>query len=272
VTTAYDFIADAMAMVPVGVPEFSSALELPDKRFLLTASFDGRSRLVVAKPTGELIPFVETEEESRAPVAFAGPDRVAFILGKAPEQSIAVASIKDGRILQRRKIPTNDIIRSLTASPVGETLFYSDSGSIWSIPVSGGDARKIAAGDAVAFDLRHKGLVVQVNSPDGAQFVRMAVTGGAGEPIPMNGDSGVPTITWLGSGAVRADGKITVSVATRDSWFLGAGTLDPATGKLQRLLPRYEGDIFSLSWNQKNEVVAGGFLMRSAIFRFRPQS
>lgn len=263
---------ETMAVVPVGTPESSSALELPDNRFLMTALFDGRSRLVAARPNGELVPFVDTEEETRSPLALAGPGRVAFILGKAPEESIAIASIKDGRILQRIKMHTTDTIRSFTASSDGETLFYSDTGSIWSIATSGGVAHKIGAGDAVAFDAGQQNLVVQVNAADGgARLVRMPITGGAVEPIPMHGDVGIPTVTWLGSGAVRADGKIIVSVVSRDSWFAGSGILDLKSGDLHRIPLHYDGDIFSPSWNQKGEIVTGGFLMRSSIWRFRPQ-
>jgi hypothetical protein len=72
---------------------------------------------------------------------------------------------------------------------------------------------------------------------------------------------------FLGSNTVRKDGQIAVSVALKDSWFLGAGVLDPESGTLRRLPLRYDADLFSLSWNQKNEIVTGAFLMRSSIWR-----
>ena len=261
---------EAVAVVPVGDYSAPSVLELPDKRFLMTAVFDDRLRLFAAKASGELAPFVETDEDTRGPATFAGPDRIAFILGKPPQQSIGVASVKDGRLMQRWRIPSKGGIQSLSASPDGTTLFYSDAGSIWSVPASGGDARQLGAGDAVAFDPRHRNLIVQLNGQR-VRLVRMPVSGGAVEPIPMNSDLQIPANSILGPNAVRSDGQIVVSIASKDSWFYGAAVLDPESGTLRRIPLRYDGDLFSLSWNQRNEIVAGGFLMRGSIWHFRPE-
>ncbi len=62
-----------------------------------------------------------------------------------------------------------------------------------------------------------------------------------------------------------------VAVASKDSWFYGAAVLNPESGTLRRIPLRYDGDLFSLSWNQKNEIIAGGFLMRGSIWHFRTE-
>jgi hypothetical protein len=56
-----------------------------------------------------------------------------------------------------------------------------------------------------------------------------------------------------------------------ESWFLGGAVLDPKTGMVRKLPIRYDADLFSLAWNQKNEIVAAGSLMRSSIWRFQLQ-
>src|SRR5262249_1996580 len=68
----------------------SPVLEIADNRFLVTGIFHGRLGLLVARPTGELAPFIDTAEETSAP-AFAGSGRIAFSLGEPTQQSIAIA-------------------------------------------------------------------------------------------------------------------------------------------------------------------------------------
>jgi serine/threonine protein kinase len=262
---------EPLAVVPVGVYSSPSVLELPDGRYVFTAIFDDRLRLLAAKPSGELAPFVDTREETTGPTTLVGPDQIAFVVGKPPQESIAIASIKDGgRVMKRFRIMSKDPIQSLSASPDGSTLFYSNGGSIWSTPASGGDPRRLGAGDAVAFDPSRRSLLVQLNEKV-VRLVRMPLTGGSAEPIPINSDLQIPANSILGSNAVRMDGQIVVAVASRDSWFYGAAILDPASGMLRKVPLRYDGDLFSLSWNQRNEIIAGGFLMRGSIWHFRPE-
>ena len=202
--TESDHSPQIKAVVPNSV--YASVLELPDGRLLLTALLEGRARLVAARPTGELEPFVETEEETRGPATLAGPGQVAFLIGTPPLQSIAIASLKDGRLAKRLRIPATNVVRSLTASSDGATFFYSDAGSIWSIPATGGDARRLGAGDAVAFDPRSQNLVVQLNESDVARLVRMPITGGSTQPILTHGEVKLHAYTSLGSHAVGRDG------------------------------------------------------------------
>ena len=209
------------------VPEGSlPILELPDGRILLTGFFNGRSRLLVTRSNGELVPFVDTDEETRGPVTFAGPGQVAFVLGRPPQQSIAVTSIKDSRLIRRISITAADSIQSLTASSDGNTLFYANAGSIWSIPSTGGDPRNLGPGDSVAFDSAHQSLIVEYPEKDGGQLERMPVTGGPAQTIPtMNGELRMTGL--LGPNAVRADGRIVVTVTSRDSWFFGNAVVNP---------------------------------------------
>jgi eukaryotic-like serine/threonine-protein kinase len=260
--------AEELGVLPVTT---RSILELPDDRFLFTAFFEGRARLLVAKPGGEVAPFMEIEQETQGPAAYAGPDHLAFLLGTAAQQSIAIATIADGRVLLRRPISGSGAVTSLTSSADGTMLFYSDSDSIWSLPAASGEARKLGPGDAVAFDPHTGTLVVQLNKDRRVQLVRMPVSGGAQTPIPIRSELQIPAFSTLGSNAVQKDGRIAVAVVSRDSWFWGAGILDPVTGNLRKILLRNDVDIPSVSWNQKGKLVVGGQLFRSAIWRFRPE-
>jgi hypothetical protein len=268
------FDETGQAIEELGVIPVSSRgiLELPGDRFLFAASFEGRGRLLVTKPGGDITPFIDSEQETRDPTAFAGPDRVAFLLGTPPQQAFAIASIADGRILQRHPIPGSSVITSLTSSADGATLFYSDSGYIWSLPVAGGEPRKLGPGDAVAFDPHTGSLVVKLNGENRVQLVRMPASGGVQVPIPIRSELQVPAYGAIGPHGVRMDGHIALPIVSRDSWFWGAAILDPATGNMRRIPLRYDVDIASLNWNQKGKLVVGGQLFRSSIWRFRPEN
>jgi len=69
--------------------------------------------------------------------------------------------------------------------------------------------------------------------PDEA-LMRVLVSGGAGEPIPIQGSLPVAP-SRISPNAVGKDGRIVLSIAPPDSWFLDVGILDPRSGKLERV-------------------------------------
>jgi serine/threonine protein kinase len=267
-----DTIGQVVATVPLARATVSTVIELPDGRVLATDFFNGRPRLLAFTSSGEVVPFVETSEATSGPATLAGPDRVAFVLGTAPEQFIAVASVRDGRILQRLPVEAPGAIRGLTASPDGDRLFYSASGAIWSLSLDGGAATRLGDGDAVAYDPRRGDLVVQLlpAADGGLQLVRMPVTGGSVTPIAVRAGVDLASPSTLGPHAVRHDGAIAVTAALNNSWFFRPAVLDPETGALEPVAFTDSRDFYSLSWNARGEMVAGGFVLRTGIWRFRP--
>ena len=267
-----DTAGQVRATVPLSRAPVSFVLELPDGRLLATDYFAGRSRLLAINASGEGTPFVETSDATSGPATLAGQDRVAFVLGTLPDQSIALASVRDGRVVQRVRVDVPGAIRGLTASPAGDRLFYAVGGAIWSVSSNGGASTRLGEGDAVAYDPRRGDLVVQLFSSDGgaAKLVRVPVTGGAATPIATHGRGGLASPSTLGPHAVRSDGAIAVTVAVNDYWFFRPAVLDPETGALELVALAYDGDFFSLSWNSRGEIVAGGFQLRIGLWRFRP--
>jgi hypothetical protein len=261
-----DTLANPSAIIQNGS---AVALELPERGILTATFFNGRSRLSLVKPDSEIVPFVDTEEETHEPLSLAGPNQVAFVLGLAPKESIGLASIKDGRLVKRLDVQSSAGITSIASSNDGTTLFYSSDAAIWSIPVGGGNATKLGAGDFVSYDASRKDLVVYLSEAAGMRLVRMPVTGGPTEPINLPVGSHVTNL--VGPAAIRVDGQIVLPFLPEGSWFLGAGVLDPKTGIFRRIPFRSDVDLFSLAWNQKNEIVAAGALMRSSLWRFQPR-
>src|ERR1041384_7285599 len=108
----------------------------------------------------------------------SGPLAVAFLIGPAPRRTIALAAISTGRVT--RRIPFDKgVITALAGTPDGKTLFCAADGTIWSIPLDGGDPHKVRAGDAVAVDPSGQNLFVELLEPAKVRLVRVSLSGGA---------------------------------------------------------------------------------------------
>ena len=254
--------------VSSGAVRLGAALPLPDGRVLLPSLIAGRNRLLAVTPRQDPIPWLDTREETASPAALVGTLEVAFLLGTPPEQTIAVASIADGRIVRRLKGAKGVAITSLAASPDGKTLYYTASGTVWAIPSADGDPRKIHAGDAVAADPRGPDLIVKLQEKEGIRLVRIPLSGGQEQPIPVQGEFRLTPLA-LSPSAVGKDGRIVLGVSVRDSWYWPPAILDPATGKVERI-PMYEADYDFPGWTSDGRIMAVALPVRSGIWRFRP--
>ncbi|MBI3665202.1 MAG: protein kinase [Acidobacteria bacterium] len=244
------------------------ALPLPDGRVLLLSRPAGRERLLVVMPGKDPIPFLDTSEETALPGSLVGDREVAFLIGPPADRTIAIASIADGRIVRRLKGPKSGTIESLAASPDGKTLYYAAAGTIWAIPSTGGEPRKMHAGDSVAVDPRGQGLIIKLNEEDGVRLVRVPVGGGPEKAIPFHSEFRL-TPPPLAPNAVGKDGRIVVQVASKDSWFWSSAVLNPQTGNVQRVPLAYEGDFPSPGWAPDGRIVSMALPLRASIWRFR---
>jgi len=249
---------------------FGSIAEFPGGEVAVPAMLGGRSRIMRAAPGREPAPLVDTEEETSGPLTRAGDGYVAFMAGPPAERSITIASIADGRIVRRLRIP-HGTVESLASAPDGRTLYYGAAGVIWAIPSEGGQPRKIAAGDAVVAAPDGRDLIVKLNEKSGSRLVRIAAAGGDPQPMPFAGGLRL-TAMPLGATAVAKDGRILVQVASVDSWFWRAAILDPASGRTTPIPLHYEGDLFFPGWDREGRVLALGIGLKGSVWRFQPES
>src|SRR4030095_3331814 len=119
-------------------PDFpgSQALPLPDGRALVNARTGGQDQLLLMQPGKELVPFVETQDETSMPSSIVGQTHVAFLIGPKHGQTIAIARLQAGRIAKRLEGSRGSAIDSRVASPDGKTIYYTADGSVWSIPAN----------------------------------------------------------------------------------------------------------------------------------------
>ncbi len=197
------------------------------------------------------------------------PDRqVAFVFGRPPAQTIAVASLADGRMVRRLERVRGVGIQGLASSADGKTLYYVADGTVWAIPASDGEPRKIRAGDGVVVDAGRQELLIKLHEKQGIRLVRVPIARGAERAISLPGDLRL-TRAPFSPNAVGKDGRIALQGSTRDSWFWRPALLDPETGKLERIPIAYEADFDFPGWTSDGRIVRFALPIRSTLWRFR---
>ena len=250
-------------------PGSQSTFQIADGRVLLDSIVAGRSRLQLAKPGGDAAPFIATKEESSEPACQVGEGEVAFLLGPRSGAVVAVASIADGRIVRRLKGVEGSEVGDLAASPDGKTLYYVASRSVWAIPATDGQPRRIGPGDGVAADPNGNDLIVQIFEKEGVRLVRVPVSGGPEQPILFQSRlRQAPAL--IGPNAIGKDGRVLLTVTAADSWFYAAAILDPRRGKVDRIPLNFTGDLTGTVWQSDGRILSAGWPQKATLWRFRP--
>jgi hypothetical protein len=245
-------------------------LDLPDGRVFISVLMAGRTRLVMAAPGKDPVPFVEGDEETSAPATLLGKDRVAFLIGKGKDRRIAIATLDGGRILRRLKGVQPESISVMTASPDGKTIYYVESGTIWSIRAEDGTPEKIHAGDGVAVARDGKNLFIQLAQVGKVEWLRMDVETRKVQPIAVKEAAISPIATPPGPNALGPDGRILLAISVPDAWFYLPAIFNPNTGSIQRIPIRYDADMFTPGWSADGRIIAVAHTIESTIWRFRP--
>jgi eukaryotic-like serine/threonine-protein kinase len=259
--------AETVATLPDGLRGFAV---LPDGRIVATQLPGGRPRLMVIETGKNPRPLITTHEDTTGPVTTAGPGGVAFLVGPEPRRTIALATVANGRIT--RRIPfEKGAIDSLASSPDGVTLYVAAGGTIWSVASSGGEPRRIRAGNSAAIDPAGEHLLVQVIETPRSRLFEMPLDGGPEREIPLNGPFHL-TFEPLYSSSIGRDGRLLVPLASPDNWFFLPGVVDLATGRMTQIPVDHFGDYHFLVRAPNGQVIACAYDLRSALWRFQPEA
>ncbi|MGH9255572.1 MAG: protein kinase domain-containing protein [Vicinamibacterales bacterium] len=254
----------------VGTNGLVWTLPLPDGRVLLTLRIVGRDRVMVMAPGRDPVLFIATEEETTGPLAMVGEDTFVFVTGTVPNRRLALASVADGRITRRLARVDANAIQGLAGSPDGTTIFYVDAGTVWAVPAGDGEPRKIRGGNGVAVDPRGRDLLITLNEPAGVRLIRMPISGGSEEVVPLPSELR-PAPAALSGNAIGRDGRVALRVAPIDSWFWPAAIFDPATGRVQRISGD-QIDMVSAGWAHDGRLITVAQGVQSSLWRFRPEN
>jgi hypothetical protein len=253
-----------------GVPEeFSVSLSsnvavLPGGEAVLTMNGWGSHRLAALRPGMEPRILVETTEESNAPATtFDG--KLAFLIGSGNAQRIAVASLRDGRVLRRYSTRAES---GMSASPDGQTLYYSFSGSIWAQPVAGGEPKRLTEGVDVALDPTGRYLYARRSRKGMLAVFRVPVEGGEGEELAVPPEYHI-AFPPLSPAAVDDRGRLLVTVVSAHSFYYSTAILDP-TAKTFTIVPvGIDGDVSAAGWAPDGRIVSGGNRYLTSLWRYQ---
>jgi hypothetical protein len=247
-------------------------LPLPDGRALVPRIVGGKRRVMLMKRGAEPVSFVQTEEESNWPMAMIGAELVAIRLGTGSKSRIALVTASEGRIVRYLDLVAAPAVRMLAGAPDGRRLFYVSeqpgSAVVMAVSAEGGEPERIRAGDAVAVDPAGKYLVVQLSEGPAVRLVRMPLSGGPEEEIPIAGPYRLAPFYNLGPSAVAQDGRLAVRVTSQDSWFWPAAILNPVTGRLDLIAGGRE-DMYAPGWESTGRLITMSVGVRSQLWRFR---
>ena len=239
---------------------------LPNGDFLYGTMTAGKQRLTLLHPGAEPRTLLESQEESMTPAAALGSNSVAFIAGTGDDKRIAIANLRDGRIV-RRFSPRASSIGSIAAAPDGTTLYYAAGGFIWAQPVSGGDPRKVTEGTDATLDSSGQHLYVRRSRSGTIELFRMLESGGGAEKISVASayDLAVPALM---PGAVDARGRILVTVLSTHSFYYRPAILDPMAKTLTVVPVTFDGDVSLPSWLPDGRIGAFGNRYISSLWRY----
>jgi hypothetical protein len=208
--------------------------------------------------------LVETPEDTSLPATIFGGN-VAFVIGSGDGRRIAIAALRDGRVLRRFSTRSD---YGMAASPDGNTLYYSFGGAIWAQPVAGGEPKRITDGIDVTLDPKGEYLYVK-RAPKGVMgIVRIRVAGGDAEELPMPPEYHV-AYPGLSPAAVDARGRILVSVASKDWWYYRTAILDPAAKSFTLVPIAIDGDASPAGWAPDGRILARGKRYFSSLWRYQ---
>jgi len=246
-----------------------SILSLDDGRILFTTMQSGRRHLMIVRPGMEPRRFLPMNEESRAPMTRIATDAIAFLAGGTRHTRIAIASLREGRLL--RQLPFDaTAVRSLTASSDGATLYYAAGNVIWSVASDGsGTPKRLIDGNQVSADPSGRFLYVKQLTADPIRLLRVPLAGG--DPWPMSMPAGLRlTIQDFAPGAVDSRGRLLLEIASRDSWFYRLSMVDPEHDVITPLPLRFHGGLGSPCWAADGHITALGIGLASTLWRYRP--
>jgi eukaryotic-like serine/threonine-protein kinase len=243
------------------------AFPLPDGRVLALQRSGGASSVAAFAEDQSPTAFVSTRGHSYFPVASLGRDRVIMRVTDSSATTLVAAYNTDGQITAR--LPGFDYA-AFAGSPDGSTVFFADSGAIWSMPIGGGPRRRLAEGSSVAPDPNGRYVVTQAIRDDGVHLLHVPLDGTAPHELSIAGNMPIAPIA-LAPNAVAPDGRILVEVVSRASWFWPAAILDPKTGRLSIIPPGLAYDMVSAGWDAQGRVVTVALGLESSLWRFRPE-
>lgn len=241
---------------------------MPGGEVLFTVAAGGRNRLVMVRGQAEPRSLVETEEDTTMPAVLIAGGILAFLLGAGDDRRIAVASLRDGRVLHRFSVPATDV-SSIVATPDGSKIYYSSAGSIWEQNIAGGEPRRVTEGIDATLDRSGQNLYIRRRRAGSIELYRLPVNRGDAERLFVSADYHL-ALPPLSPSAADEHGRILLTVHSPRSFYYRPAILDLARKSLTTLPVTFAGDVSSPGWTPQGEIGAAGVLYLGSLWHYRP--
>jgi hypothetical protein len=249
-------------------------LLLPDGRLVLPSQVAGRDRLLVTLPGKGLAPLLEQGNAQTAPpLALLGADRLALVADSGKGRRLRIANLEADNIsLDPVNLGVDGAgLVAVAGAPDGKTLYFAQSRQVYEVPADGSRLpTKLERGDGVAVDPATGGLLIQRFEKSGVRLLRLARPGEGLVEVHIEPGPVRLATSVLGNGVIDREGRVLVTVASKDSYYWRAGLLSP-TGKLQPLPANFDGEVYPAEWTKGGKVLASGYALRTGVWRFTPQ-
>jgi hypothetical protein len=246
---------DTSAILPVGA----------GRTFVVGAS-GSKPRVLIGMPGSEFQPLLLSDEESGGPLAPAGKDAFAAILGSNERRRIVLASIADGHIL--REIPLSSAAPTgLAVSPDRTSVYYAQNGSVYALTGSA-PARRLGEGNTIVLDPAGRFLYAKQFAHDPIRLVRIDVATGEEAVIKLPSE---PRLTQVSMSAVAMDASQHLLVDTTSplGWFYRAAVLDVRSGEMTMIPMSFVGDCVAPGWGQGGTVFCDAVGLTGSLWRYQ---
>jgi eukaryotic-like serine/threonine-protein kinase len=245
-------------------------LPLDGGSFLVDRMVAGRRHLKVFRADLGERSLLESSEESSGPAAKIGADSVAFLLGPHDARRVAIATLRDGRIVKR--LPFDAVsVESIAATPDGSRLYYCDHGHVWWIGTKN-DAEKpvlLTEGNSIAIDPAGRYLYINRTQKGQRELARMPLPGGPTEVLAIPPEYTISD-DQLSPTAVDAQGRILFEVDSGDSWFEHVAMIDTSQKTFAVFSIGFSGDVWMPGWESDGRIAAVGARLDSTMWRYEP--
>src|SRR5271169_2728074 len=264
----FDVTGKAMSETVVTID--GNMLPLDAGSFLFDRFESGKRHLKVFRADVGSRNLLESSEESSFLAARIGAGSVALTLGRRDAAHLAIATLREGRIVKRFSLDASSV-ESIAATPEGNRLYYSDHGTVWSIPTKDENAKPshVTEGDSIAIDPAGKYLYVKRMQNGQRELVRMPLAGGQVETLSIPPQYTISD-DELSPAAADASGRILFEVDSADSWYERVSVIDTSRKTFNVMTTGFSGDVWGPGWEGDGRIAAVGARLDSTLWRYKP--
>jgi hypothetical protein len=266
------FDATAKAVSETVATTDGGMLPLDAGSFLFDRFEGGKRHLKIFRAEVGSRNLLESSEESFLPAARVGNGSLAFMLGPQEAPHIAIATLREGRIVKRFSFNAA-AVTSIAATPDGDKLYYCDHGKVWWISAKDENGKPVLVteGDSIAIDAASKYLYIKRMQKGQRELVRMPLAGGQVEALAIPPEYTISD-DELSPAAADASGRILFEVDSADSWYERIAIIDPSRKTFAVIPTAFSGDVWMPGWLSDGRIAAIGARLDCAMWRYKPSS